>query len=54
MAPPEVLTEFREYDAREVARWPTSIEEVRLWAGSDPADGPLTYLCSAAGTPNPT
>lgn len=34
MAPPEVLTEFREDDAREVARWPTSIEEVRLWAGS--------------------
>lgn len=28
------LREFRDPDAREVARWPASIEEVRLWAGS--------------------
>ena len=34
MARSEFLVEFRESDAREVARWPTSAEEVRLWAGS--------------------
>ncbi len=34
MARSEFLVEFRASDAREVARWPTSIEEVRLWAGS--------------------
>lgn len=34
MARSEFLVEFREPDAREVARWPTSVEEVRLWAGS--------------------
>ncbi len=28
------LRGFRESDAREVARWATSIEEVRRWAGS--------------------
>lgn len=28
-----MLRRFQELDAREVARWPTSIEEVRLWAG---------------------
>ena len=28
-----MLRRFQEPDAREVARWPTSIEEVRLWAG---------------------
>jgi ribosomal protein S18 acetylase RimI-like enzyme len=32
----EFLREFRESDAREVVRWPTSMQEVRLWAGSDP------------------
>jgi ribosomal protein S18 acetylase RimI-like enzyme len=31
-----MLRRFQEPDAREVARWPTSIEEVRLWAGRDP------------------
>jgi ribosomal protein S18 acetylase RimI-like enzyme len=36
MAPPESFREFRESDAREVARWPTSGEDVRRWAGSDP------------------
>jgi GNAT superfamily N-acetyltransferase len=36
MARYEFLREFCESDAREVARWPTSMEEVRLWAGSDP------------------
>jgi ribosomal protein S18 acetylase RimI-like enzyme len=30
------LREFRESDAREVARWPGSLGEVRRWAGSDP------------------
>jgi len=34
MARSEFLVEFRSSDAREVARWPTSTEEVRLWAGS--------------------
>lgn len=34
MAHSEFLRRFQEPDAREVARWPTSIEEVRLWAGS--------------------
>ena len=34
MARSEPLAEFRASDAREVARWPTSVEEVRLWAGS--------------------
>ena len=36
MARPAVLREFRESDAREVARWPSSLAEVRRWAGSDP------------------
>jgi ribosomal protein S18 acetylase RimI-like enzyme len=36
MAHSESLREFREPDAREVARWPGSPEEVRRWAGSDP------------------
>ena len=36
MARPEVLREFRESDAREVARWATTMDEVRRWAGSDP------------------
>jgi len=36
LARAEFLREFREADAREVARWPTSMEEVRRWAGSDP------------------
>jgi ribosomal protein S18 acetylase RimI-like enzyme len=34
MARSESLVEFRASDASEVARWPASIEEVRLWAGS--------------------
>lgn len=34
MAHSEPLHEFRESDAREVARWATSIEDVRRWAGS--------------------
>lgn len=34
MARSEVLRRFQEPDAREVACWPASIEEVRLWAGS--------------------
>src|SRR5215210_1662873 len=34
MARSEFLIEFRSSDAREVARWPTSTEEVRLWVGS--------------------
>ena len=34
MARSESLREFQASDAREVARWPASIEEVRLWAGS--------------------
>ncbi len=37
MSRSESLRKFRDPDAREVARWPASIEEVRLWAGS--ADG---------------
>jgi RimJ/RimL family protein N-acetyltransferase len=36
MARSELLREFRETDAREVARWPGSPDEVRRWAGSDP------------------
>ena len=36
MARSEILREFRESDAQEVAGWPTSVEEVRLWAGRDP------------------
>jgi ribosomal protein S18 acetylase RimI-like enzyme len=36
MARSESLRAFRESDAREVARWPTSLDEVRRWAGSDP------------------
>jgi ribosomal protein S18 acetylase RimI-like enzyme len=36
MACPGFLREFRESDAREVTRWPSSTEEVRRWAGSDP------------------
>jgi RimJ/RimL family protein N-acetyltransferase len=36
MARPEFLREFRESDAREVARWAMSADEVRRWAGSDP------------------
>jgi RimJ/RimL family protein N-acetyltransferase len=36
MAHSESLREFRESDAREVARWPSSLDEVRRWAGSDP------------------
>lgn len=34
MSRSEFLREFRESDAREVARWPTSREDVRRWAGS--------------------
>jgi ribosomal protein S18 acetylase RimI-like enzyme len=34
MARSEFLREFRKPDAREVARWATSIDEVRRWAGS--------------------
>jgi ribosomal protein S18 acetylase RimI-like enzyme len=36
MAYSESLREFRESDAREVARWPGSLGEVRRWAGGDP------------------
>jgi ribosomal protein S18 acetylase RimI-like enzyme len=36
MARPELLREFRGSDGQEVLRWPTSVEEVRLWAGGDP------------------
>jgi ribosomal protein S18 acetylase RimI-like enzyme len=36
VAHPESLRDFRESDAREVARWPGSLDEVRRWAGSDP------------------
>src|SRR5215218_11153802 len=36
MAHSESLREFRASDAREVARWPSSLDEVRRWAGSDP------------------
>src|SRR5215213_2406211 len=36
MAHSESLREFRASDAREVARWPSSLHEVRRWAGSDP------------------
>jgi ribosomal protein S18 acetylase RimI-like enzyme len=36
VASSESLREFRTSDAREVARWPGSLEEVRRWAGSDP------------------
>ena len=36
MALSESLREFRASDAREVARWPSSLDEVRRWAGSDP------------------
>jgi ribosomal protein S18 acetylase RimI-like enzyme len=36
MAHSESLREFRESDALEVARWPSSLDEVRRWAGSDP------------------
>jgi ribosomal protein S18 acetylase RimI-like enzyme len=32
----ESLRDFRGSDAREVARWPTSLAEVHLWAGGDP------------------
>jgi ribosomal protein S18 acetylase RimI-like enzyme len=32
----EFLRDFRRSDAREVARWLTSLAEVRLWAGGDP------------------
>ena len=32
----EFLVEFRDVHAREISRWPTSIEEVRRWAGSEP------------------
>jgi ribosomal protein S18 acetylase RimI-like enzyme len=32
----ELLRDFRRSDAREVARWPTSLAEVRLWAGGAP------------------
>lgn len=31
----ESLLEFRDAHAREVARWPTSFDEVRRWAGSE-------------------
>lgn len=34
MARSESPVEFRASDARDVARWPTSAREVRLWAGS--------------------
>src|SRR5215217_9695115 len=36
MALSESLREFRASDAREVARWPSSLDEVRRCAGSDP------------------
>jgi RimJ/RimL family protein N-acetyltransferase len=36
MSHSESLREFRASDAREVARWPSSLDEVRRWAGSDP------------------
>jgi len=36
MARSKFLREYRESDTWEVSRWPTSMEEVRLWAGSDP------------------
>ena len=36
MARSEFLRDFRRSDAREVARWLTSLAEVRLWAGGDP------------------
>jgi ribosomal protein S18 acetylase RimI-like enzyme len=36
MAHSESLPEFRASDTREVARWPSSLDEVRRWAGSDP------------------
>ena len=36
MARSGALREFRGSDAREIARWPGSLEEVRRWAGSDP------------------
>jgi RimJ/RimL family protein N-acetyltransferase len=36
MARSEALREFRGSDAREVARWSGSPDEVRRWAGSDP------------------
>src|SRR5215210_1513707 len=36
MARSEFVREFRETDAWEVERWPTSGEDVRRWAGSDP------------------
>ena len=36
MARSGALREFRGSDAREIARWPGSPEEVRRWAGSDP------------------
>ena len=36
MAHSESLRECRESDAREVAHWPSSLDEVRRWAGSDP------------------
>lgn len=36
MARSESLREFRESDAREVAGWPTTGEDVRRWAGRDP------------------
>jgi ribosomal protein S18 acetylase RimI-like enzyme len=36
MAHSESLRGFRESDAPEVARWPSSLDEVRRWAGSDP------------------
>ena len=36
MARSETVRRFRESDAREVARWPASMDEVRRWAGSDP------------------
>ena len=35
MARSKFLREYRESDTWEVSRWPTSMEEVRLWAGSD-------------------
>jgi ribosomal protein S18 acetylase RimI-like enzyme len=34
MVHPEFLREFRDAHAREISRWPTSMEEVRRWAGS--------------------
>ena len=36
MSDSESLLGFRDAHAREVAGWPTSFEEVRRWAGSDP------------------